>query len=45
MEAADGGGGAGAAAFRFGTSLAEVAESLGSSEQALRLILSILMGG
>ncbi|XP_077201863.1 lysophospholipid acyltransferase 5 [Paroedura picta] len=41
MAAAEGGGGA---AFRLGMSLAEVAGALGSSEQALRLILSILMG-
>uniref|UniRef100_A0A8D0E114 Lysophospholipid acyltransferase 5 n=1 Tax=Salvator merianae TaxID=96440 RepID=A0A8D0E114_SALMN len=30
--------------FRIGMSLAEIAESLGSSEQALRLILSIFLG-
>ncbi|XP_060618574.2 lysophospholipid acyltransferase 5 isoform X1 [Anolis sagrei] len=41
MAAAAGSSGA----FRIGgTSLAEIAASLGSSEQALRLILSILMG-
>ncbi|XP_044305565.1 lysophospholipid acyltransferase 5 [Varanus komodoensis] len=44
---AEEGGGASASAgtgFRIGVSLAEIAESLGSSEQALRLILSIFMG-
>lgn len=45
MAAEEGGGGGGAAALRLGMSLAEMAESLGSSEQALRLILAILMGG
>ncbi|KAJ6658328.1 hypothetical protein lerEdw1_020600 [Lerista edwardsae] len=38
------GGGGGGTRFLLGTSLAEVAQSLGASEQALRLILSIFMG-
>uniref|UniRef100_A0A6J0UIC9 Lysophospholipid acyltransferase 5 n=1 Tax=Pogona vitticeps TaxID=103695 RepID=A0A6J0UIC9_9SAUR len=55
MAGTEGGGVASAAAaaaagggadttFRIGFSLAEIAESLGSSEQALRLILSIFLG-
>lgn len=42
MAAAGGDGGTG---LRLGVSLAELAEALGSSEQALRLILSIFLGG
>nr|XP_028567274.1 lysophospholipid acyltransferase 5 [Podarcis muralis] len=40
----EGGGGGAGAGFHIATSLAEVASSLGTSEQALRLILSIFMG-